>query len=75
MAYTDAPIIALGDDPCVRAPIRAIQVMSYDGEDECWVKILGGDGMGTTIKADRIYKNPVRFRQKAARLDFDELLS
>ena len=73
MAYTDVPIIALGDDPSVRAPIRAVQVMSYDGEDECWVRVLDGEGLGAVIKTDRIYKNRVRYRQKAARLDFNEI--
>ena len=74
MAYTDVPITALGDNPSVRAPIRSIQVMSFDGTDECWVKVLDGDGIGTAIKTDRIYRNRVRYRQKAARLDFNEIL-
>lgn len=53
-AYTDYPIVALGDEPHKDAPIREVWVIDYDGNKYC--DVLLADGLFAEIKADYLYK-------------------
>ena len=58
IAFTDYPIIELGDTPNETAPIRKCLVLSYDGDKYCKVVV------GTTtkeIKAGYLYLLPGRY--------------
>lgn len=57
-AFTDYPIIELGDAPYVGAPIREVDLLSYDGDKYCRVSV---GGIEKSIKAGYIYKKPCRF--------------
>jgi hypothetical protein len=37
IAFTDYPIPALGDNPYTKAPLREVEVISYDGDEWCEV--------------------------------------
>lgn len=52
-AYTDYPINQLGDEPYKEAPIREIEVLSYDRNKYCYIKVCG---IVDSIKAGYIYK-------------------
>jgi len=56
-AYTDYPIIELGDIPNVEAPIREVEVISYDGVKRCKVVV---ENITKSIKAGYLYQNPGR---------------
>lgn len=53
-AWTDYPFEALGDKPNEKAPIREIDVFSYDGDKYCRVGI-GGIFLDS-IKSGYIYQ-------------------
>lgn len=53
IAWTDYPIVELGDISGKFAPIREIEVLSYDGNKYCEI-VVGG--VITTIKAGYIYQ-------------------
>lgn len=50
--FTDYPFVALGDKPGQYAPIREVEVISYDGDK--YAKIMVG-GVIEEIKAGYIY--------------------
>lgn len=52
--YTDYPIAQLGDEEGKIAPVRALTILSYDGDKYC--KVIVGDVI-TSIKLGYIYKN------------------
>ena len=56
-AWTDYPIVELGDKPYVNAPIWEVEVLSYDGDKYCCVLV---DGIEKSIKAGYIYREPGR---------------
>lgn len=56
-AYTDYPIKRLGDIPHQPAPIRKIEVLSYDGDKYCKIRI---DKICIEIKSGYIYMQPGR---------------
>jgi hypothetical protein len=39
--FTDYPIIELGDEEFIEAPIRECQLLSYDGDKYCYVTVQG----------------------------------
>ncbi len=51
-AYTDYPFVWLGDKEYEKAPIREIEVVSYDGDKYCRIIV---EGKETSIKAGYIY--------------------
>ena len=51
-AYTDYPILALGDIGGKEAPIRECRVLSYDGNKYCKVEV---GGVIETIKSGYLY--------------------
>ena len=56
-AWTDYPILALGDRPHEEAPVREVEVMSYDGDKYCRVSV---EGVEESIKAGYLYQLPGR---------------
>lgn len=58
-AWTDYPIGQLGDEPGKIAPIREIEVLSYDRNKYCWVRISGTDILDN-FKAGYIYEEAGR---------------
>ena len=57
-AYTDYPILQLGDEPFETAPVREAEVLSYDGDKYC--RILVG-GVKDTIKRGYLYQTAGRY--------------
>lgn len=51
-AYTDYPIIELGDEPYKLAPIRKCKIISYDGSLYCMVEV---EGVTVEIKSGYLY--------------------
>lgn len=56
-AYTDYPITELGDKPNKEAPIRIVEVVAYDSDKYCTVRI---DGVTKAIKAGYLYSKEGR---------------
>ena len=56
-AYTDYPILELGDISGEEAPIREVTIVYYDGDKRCRVII---EGVEEEIKTGYLYKAPVR---------------
>ena len=56
-AWTDYPIVSLGDKPHSEAPVREVEVMSYDGDKYCLVRV---GGVEESIKSRYIYQLPGR---------------
>lgn len=56
-AWTDYPFTALGDTSGQIAPIREIEVLSYDRDKYCRVRVEGHED---EIKAGYIYQKPGR---------------
>lgn len=56
-AWTDYPFVRLGDLENKKAPIREIEVVSYDGDKYCDIVV---NGIKTSIKAGYIYSKPGR---------------
>ena len=57
-AYTDYPFIWLGDVEGKPAPVREIEVLSYDGDKYCRIRVRGHE---TTIKSGYIYQVEGRY--------------
>lgn len=58
--WTDYPILAIGDLPGVEAPIRECDILSYDGDKYCRVRV------GTCeaeVKRGYLYTMPGRVGQ------------
>lgn len=51
-AYTDMPIIGLGDTGGQEAPIREVQVISYDGGLYCTIEV---EGLTEEVKRGYVY--------------------
>lgn len=58
-AWTDYPFINLGDKPNEVAPVREIEVLSYDGDKYCRVKFAGV--FEEEIKSGYIYQREGRY--------------
>ena len=52
LAFTDYPIVELGDVAGKMAPIRQVEVLSYDGDKYCQVSV---SGVLITIKSGYLY--------------------
>ena len=59
-AWTDYPFTQLGDEAGKEAPIRPIDVLSYDGDKYCYIVV---EGIHTEIKSGYIYNEPGRCQQ------------
>ena len=57
IAWTDYPILALGDESGKEAPIRQCTVLAYDRDKYCYVEV---DGVPELIKHCYIYVKPGR---------------
>ena len=57
-AWTDYPFTWLGDVEGEKAPVREIEVLSYDGDKYCRVKVCGGED---EIKSGYIYQQKGRY--------------
>lgn len=57
-AFTDYPIIELGDVPNKLAPVRKCKVLSYDGDKYCEILV---SGIKTSIKSGYLYSESGRF--------------
>lgn len=58
IAWTDYPFIELGDEPGKEAPVRRIELISYDGDK--YVRVRLPDGQESEIKAGYCYKQEGR---------------
>ena len=56
-AYTDYPILELGDISGEEAPVREVKVLYYDGDKRCKVIV---QGVEEEIKTGYLYTKPVR---------------
>lgn len=56
--WTDYPFESLGDAPYKKAPVRQIDVLSYDNDKYCKIKV---EGVHEEIKAGYIYQKEGRF--------------
>ena len=57
-AWTDYPFAHLQDEAGKKAPVREIEVLSYDGDKYCRVRVCGHED---EIKAGYIYQLEGRF--------------
>ena len=57
-AWTDYPFTQLQDEAGKNAPVREIEVLSYDGDKYCRVRVCGHED---EIKAGYIYQREGRF--------------
>lgn len=57
IAFTDYPILQLGDKPRTQAPIRQVKIISYDGDKRCRVMIAD---LEFDIKCCYLYSQPGR---------------
>lgn len=55
--YTDYPFKELGDIPFTEAPIREIEIITYDGDKYCCIKV---ENVITNLKLGYIYLEPRR---------------
>lgn len=62
-AWTDYPFIFLGDTAGRKAPVREIDVLSYDGDKYCRIRVCGMTG---EIKAGYIYQSKGRLGEVPA---------
>jgi len=62
-AWTDYPFDWLGDTPGQPAPVREIDVVSYDGDKYCRIKVCGGED---EVKAGYIYQSAGRLGEVPA---------
>ena len=51
-AFTDYPFAELCDEPYKNAPVREVEVLSYDGNKYCRIKVWGVE---TEVKAGYLY--------------------
>jgi hypothetical protein len=59
-AYTDHPFLNLGDILYKDAPIRGVDIISYDGNKYCKIKV-NGVLMPCDVKVGYLYSKPGRF--------------
>ena len=59
-AWTDYPFAALGDEEGKKAPVRKIEVLSYDRNKYCTVRVVDTD-VFYSIKAGYIYSKEGRY--------------
>ena len=59
-AWTDYPFELLGDTAGKEAPVREIEVLSYDGDKYCRIKVCGAED---EIKSGYIYQHSGRYGQ------------
>lgn len=59
-AWTDYPITQLGDRPHAEAPVREVEIISYDRNKYCQVLV---GGVIDSIKRGYIYRKPGRYRE------------
>ena len=57
-AWTDYPFTQLQDEAGKNAPVREIEVLSYDGDKYCRVRVCGHED---EIKAGYIYQRDVLY--------------
>ena len=57
-AWTDYPIIELGDISGSEAPVREVVVTGYDGDKYAYVTV---DGVETSFKAGYLYSKAGRY--------------
>ena len=57
-AWTDYPFAHLQDEAGKKAPVREIEVLSYDGDKYCMVRVCGHED---EIKAGYIYQREGRY--------------
>ena len=57
-AWTDYPIRTLGDEPNKEAPIRPCEILDYDGDKYCLVRVEWNE---LEIKSGYLYKRPGRY--------------
>lgn len=57
IAFTDYPIVELGDSPGKFSEVREVEVLSFDGNKYCYVDV---GGVQKEIKAGYLYKSPGR---------------
>lgn len=58
-AYTDYPIVELGDIAGKEAPIRHCVIVSYDGDKRCKI-VIGSSLVETELKSGYLYKQEGR---------------
>lgn len=56
--WTDYPFDRLGDIPYKKAPVREIEVLSYDDNKYCKIKV---EGLHEEIKTGYIYQKKGRY--------------
>jgi len=56
--FTDYPFEELGDEAFKEAPVREVEVLSYDGDKYCRVLF---DGRELEVKSGYLYVSPGRF--------------
>ncbi len=69
-AWTDYPFIELGDESGKKAPIREVEVISYDGDKYCEIEV---EGVRTEVKSGYLYPVPRRYEYKAPRINLKNL--
>jgi hypothetical protein len=66
MAWTDYPIVALGDEVGKEAPIREVTVLGWDGNKYAEVEV---EGVRTSFKAGYLYTKPGRMTKNGWRTE------
>jgi len=56
-AFTDYPITELGDKPNEKAPIRKVEIVDYDQDKYCVVRV---DGVVKSVKVGYLYSEQGR---------------
>ena len=56
-AWTDYPILDLGDKSGQEAPIRRVEILSYDRDKYCRIRV---EGIIDLVKRGYLYRNPGR---------------
>lgn len=62
-AWTDYPFTFLGDTAGKKAPVREIDVLSYDGDKYCRIRVCGGE---IEMKSGYIYQENGRLGEVPA---------
>ena len=62
-AWTDYPMYWLSDEVDKPAPIRQVEVLSYDGDKRCMIEIMG---RRAEIKSGYLYQAPGRIGEVPA---------
>lgn len=74
--YTDYPIFELGDVPGETATVREVEVLTFDGNKYCTVRVGGEGSRGVieTLKAGYVFTVPGRWGEVPC-FDVDALRS